>query len=128
MVQPKRQAICAVCKEDFGVEWNDLAKHILKQKDSMHKRGRRWAHKVLTNAKKLNQKRDMPGRIPLTEQQKENKKEMKRVVSGMEEPVIAICPNCKNKHRVKLAIEHIRYEHAWMINGRYAVICADCRN
>ncbi|MCK9369916.1 hypothetical protein M0R04_08430 [Candidatus Dojkabacteria bacterium] len=122
-----KQAICRVCNTDFGADWKALAKHIVSKKDKLHRKGRIWASKVLMNTKYLDSKKDLNGRVPLTEQEKENKRDTKLEISGEEEFINAICPHCKVKYRAKVPIEYISLEHVWMINERYAIYCNDCR-
>lgn len=116
---------CRACgKADFDDgDWNALAKHIVKSKDNAHKPSRKWANKFLSKAKLLDQKKDRPQRTKLTEQQKENKKEMVREISGETELAITQCPDCKRVGRMQLPVEYTRSGDAWMVGNKVVRYC-----
>lgn len=80
------------------------------------------------HVRRLNQKKDLPQRLPLTEQQKENKKEMAREVSGQYREVIAICPGCKGQYKTSIELEHFENKEAWLIKGKPIIYCERCRS
>jgi phage FluMu protein Com len=128
----RKQAICYTCGANFGYDWVAWAKHTLEKisenkKDIAHKKGKLFAHKILINAKKLNQKRDLNGRVPLTEQEKENKVSTRRETSGIFNYILAICPNCKTRHRMKVEEEFTTDEFTWKAKESHFVLCENCR-
>lgn len=117
---------CNTCHKPFG-DFKALAKHILENRFS-HGHGVYWAQKFLTNADFLNQKVEKTqSRMPLTEQDKINKEDSQRILSGQEMIVLSICPNCAKSSRTSLPIEHTQSCTSWKINGKIAVNCYTCR-
>ncbi len=113
---------CAYSCEEFI----DLAKHIVKMQ---HKNGLKWAMKFLANAQYLDAKvsRQNQERIPLTEQERENKTDCHRELSGQELEVFAVCPICHKNYSQVIPLEHSENPLAWR-NGKYLIIsCGNCR-
>lgn len=109
--------------------FKDLAKHIIENRRKHPRKSVVWAEKFLTNAKWLNQKRDKPqGRTPLTEQEKKNKVDAHREVSGEEKRVITICPHCNSVSRQAIAVEYVESPTAWRNKGNNLMVnCFSCR-
>ena len=118
--------ICKACGLSFD-SWRDLAKHISRQKDRLHNRGKKWAAKVIMKQRQLDSKRDLQPRIPLTAEQREAKKDTRRELSGEIEQVKTICPQCKHSRTAILPIEYTQSDIAWKKNDRFVVMCNACR-
>ncbi len=127
MTNIQKKAICLACGENFEYDWTALALHISKEKKG-HRKGKKWAANYLLKTRKLNQKRDLTARTPLTEEEKESKREMKRELSGEEERVKTYCPQCKTGSSAVLPIEHTQSPDAWKVKDRLVLMCNTCRS
>lgn len=107
---------------DFGA----LALHIMSTKG--HKKGRKWAAKYLMINNLSPEKRNgkQQGRIILTEEQKESKRDSRYQLSGENEVVVTICPKCKTGRKLALPVEFTGSPVAWRIKGLFAVLCSVC--
>jgi ribosomal protein L32 len=117
---------CHICAQYFD-DYELLAHHIIKNKKT-HKRSRSWATKYLAT-KSLSAKArngELKGRTPLTEEQKEAKRNTIRVLSGEMKYIQTICPKCKTQQERKLETEFIKSPYAWRINGMIVRLCEDC--
>lgn len=122
-------ATCRTCgydSEDFKL----LAQHIISQRLTHPKWQQKWAQKFLANATFLDQKvsrQNNDGRIPLTDQERENKSDCRREISGQLKPAFCTCPNCHKSRREMLPLEHYENPTAWKISNAFAVNCGSCR-
>lgn len=114
---------CNICQEYLDT-WPELAKHVLE-----HDAHNKWALAFLSKAQILNQKRDLPQRTALTEEQREAKEDCQRELSGQTTLTKCLCPRC-NKTRLEwLPIEHLSSGQAWKTNtGHYFIFCPNCQN
>ena len=121
---------CNSCGADFET-FTELAQHITISPKRTHKYGRVWAAKLLTQVTRLNKKQESFDRIPLSEEDKENRRELKAQVklSGEKSMVNTICPKCKTRHVEVLEVEYARSPLAWRTaqNGTLIILCAGCR-
>ena len=118
---------CRYCHHAPFSDWHELALHITKEKKG-HSRGKTWAAKVLTNVNQLNQKRDLPQRVPLTEEQKEARKESKQDLSGKERMVLTLCPKCNKVTSQVVPEEYAQSKRAWRAsNGTLFITCEKCK-
>lgn len=115
--------ICLSCNKPFE-DYKQLAIHIASSKNG-HRKGRKWAASYLLKLKYLN-KRDNYGRSQLSEVEKDNKKDMVRVVSGETTIVETICPRCNTKSQQVIPIEHSESNEAWKIEDCLVVRCQSC--
>lgn len=114
------QISCRECGEPCK-DWADLAHHIVKER---HK-DRQWALRFLAQK---NNVRDFSPRTPLTEEQKELRKEMVREVSGQESFQDTVCPNCKKLNKQRLPVEYVEDYEAWRNSkGHLIVMCEGCK-
>lgn len=120
---------CNVCHELFD-DFGKLAHHIIANKRT-HRKGRTWAAKYLaTHSLSLKALRgnQFEGRTPLTEGQKEAKKDTVRELSGETQYVETICPKCKIKDHRKLEAEYVKDPNIWKSkNGVIFRLCEGCR-
>lgn len=114
---------CHSCNQIFE-GYKELALHISASKKG-HRKGKRWAAKYLHKNRIMNDKQFHPP-TPLTEAQKQNRRDMIAHLSGVEEYVEAKCPNCKTKHKPILPIEFVESSFAWRINNLFVVLCPNC--
>ena len=117
--------LCHSCNQPFS-DYRELAQHIASNKKG-HRRGKKWAAKYLLNIRALNKKKDMNGRVALTEADRENKKDTVRELSGETTVVEALCPHCKRKSRQIFPIEFGGSSEAWRDKGCLVVLCQSCR-
>lgn len=120
---------CNSCGQDFD-EFVDLAKHIMGESKRTHRHGRKWAASLLLKVRKLDSKKELKERVPLSEEDKENRREIQRQVqlSGAKSFVNTICPKCKTRHAEALEVEYVRSPLAWKtLQGTLLIMCAGCR-
>ncbi len=118
--------ICHSCNESFA-DFEALALHISSSKKG-HRKGRKWAAKYLTKVNKLNQKQSFLNKTPLTKEDRENRANLKRELSGNFQYVNTLCPSCKNAIPQKLPIEFIQSVEAWRTKeGTLRVCCLNCQ-
>ena len=116
---------CRACGYE-GTDWKDLARHIQTSKRG-HSRGKKWAATILSHSNKLNQKRDLPQRVPLTETEKAAKKDSVSEVSGNTRMVMTLCPKCNKVTSQALPVEYVGSPRAWRAtNGALMVTCQNC--
>jgi len=113
---------CHSCNATFP-DYAALALHISSSR-SGHRSGKRWAAKYL-HRNVLKQKTEFQ-RMPLTENDKENKRSLVRELSGETKSGIVFCPHCKGKHQQTLPIEYADSPTAWRVNNALAILCANC--
>lgn len=118
--------ICNTCHQPFE-DYKELAKHIIINKKT-HKKGRLWASKFLSKQQLLDKKRANTERIPLTEQDKENKLNTRRDVSGETTTTLAICPKCNREHFYTFPIEYVQSPTAWKRNNSIVKLCSVCES
>jgi uncharacterized C2H2 Zn-finger protein len=117
---------CFTCHEVFE-DFKALALHVFTNK-STHRKSIKWAAKVLTNVERLNQKQDLSGRIPLTEEQHEAKRNCVRELSGEIKTAMCKCPHCQKLFPNKVEIEHYENPTAWRENKHLMMLCSMCDN
>ncbi len=116
---------CLSCNQSFP-DYKELALHIQTTKKG-HRKGKKWAAKYLMRVRQLNKKKELNGRIPLTEEQKEAKASIHRELSGENENVLTICPHCKKGHREVLPVEFSQSRDAWRVKDKLVVLCGSCQ-
>jgi hypothetical protein len=100
------------------MDYKELALHIASSKKS-HRQGKRWAAKYLAGR---------PNRLELkrvvensdhenTEFGDENRRNSVRILSGENEYINVLCPQCKKPHRELLPVEYIQSLNAWRKNN-----------
>ena len=118
---------CHYCNETFE-DYKALALHIMSSKKG-HRNGKRWASKHIflhnLSARAKNEKRE---RVPLTEQEKANRDNLERIISGENEMVLTKCPGCKRTSRQLVPIEYAESQDAWRAdNGAIMMNCPVCQ-
>ena len=116
---------CGVIKTDYG----DLAKHIVASRKG-HEKGKVWAHKFLLKPNILNRKVEALERLkqrrPLTEAEKENKRNSKVELSGEDKSVVTLCPKCGSINDQDLPVEYVSDVYTWKFAGQLVVSCENC--
>jgi len=124
---------CWVCGRTDFESWDDLANHKLTEKDKAHKHDRSgtlWAKKYIhRNAINKLQKigRELPYRVPLTDEQREAKIDTRRELSGETKLVVTICPKCNKGERKMIEVEHADESESWRIKNCPVVLCGGCK-
>lgn len=117
--------LCHSCNQSFE-DFRELALHISSSKKG-HRKGKRWAAKYIIG-NRLNGKRTFDnGRVPLTNEQRINKEDTRRELSGELEVVNTICLLGKHPVRQSLPIEYSKSPDAWRIKGHLVVMCNNCK-
>ena len=117
---------CFCCNAIFE-DYQELANHVKNSKTG-HRKSKKWAAKVLLNVTRLNQKKELQQRTPLTAEQKESYQETKRELTGTQQNIITYCPSCKQGHRENLPSEFIKSEQAWRTpRGTLIILCQNCK-
>lgn len=123
MIQNKTYQ-CHYCDKQFN-DIKELALHIMAS-TGLHYRGHKFASTILTDVNRLNKKVDVPkARIPLTEQEKENKCNCQRDLSGENKFTITFCPICKKTTQQSLPIEFVISNNSWRNKNGYLMV--DCQ-
>ena len=120
--------ICNSCGEWFD-DYTELARHIAGAKTG-HKKGKKWAAKYLLRVNQLNSKKEYEDKIPLSEEDKQNRRELMNIqLSGQKKMVNTMCPHCKKAHAEALEVEYANSPFAWKSpQGSFImVLCAGCR-
>ena len=126
------KASCHYCPATFE-NFKELAKHIIASKKvGLHsnRKSQAWAKKFLMNKDFLDRKVSMNqggGRIALTEEQKQNKEDIKRELSGQTKYVKTKCPKCKTLGFDFVEVEHLIEPFIWTENERILKNCEVCR-
>ncbi len=115
---------CHSCKKPFA-DFKELALHIISSKKG-HRHGKRWAAKYLLKVRQLDKRKELNGRTPMTEEQKENKRNLERELSGENEFVITYCPHCKSLKKQPMPIEFTQSGEAWREKDKLVVLCPSC--
>ena len=118
--------LCLTCKQPFP-DYKELALHIVANKKT-HKKGRLWANKYLMNQRTLDMKATIQNRnhTPLTEQERESKKDSQRELSGRLINTNTICPHCKKTSVYQFPIEYVKDPYAWRIGSNFVRLCPRC--
>lgn len=118
---------CRTCGQSF-TDYKELALHISIKGTRCYRRSK-WAATYLAVGG-LSAKNRYPQhgeRIPLTEEQKEARRELREYrLSGETDCVDTICPQCKHRQKRYLEIEYTRSEYAYRINGILVRMCQAC--
>jgi hypothetical protein len=115
---------CLSCGQQFD-DYQGLALHIASEKKG-HRKGKKWAAKYISRHVINKKKVEVNGRVPLTAEQKANKEDSRRVLSGEQRVAETICLKCKRVSRVALETEYVSSPQAWKIGGRLVRMCASC--
>jgi len=103
----------------------DLARHILTEPRSTHKKGRKWAALVLA---KVKDKREFKPRQALPENIKDIVKTCVRELSGETKTGKVKCPQCRELFMAELEVEYIADGEAWRDSQSYLLVnCPNCR-
>ena len=116
--------LCHSCNLSF-VDYKELALHISTSRKG-HRQGKKWAAKYMMKVRALDKRNNGGGRSPLTEDDKENKKNTRRELSGDNEHVATFCPHCRKKTKQVLPIEYTRSNEAWRLKDYLVVLCQNC--
>ena len=118
--------ICHSCNKPFP-DFKELARHIIANKKT-HRKGLFWAQKHLMNQRALDKKATMLAKNhnPLTEEDKENKKDTRRVLSGQLKNANTFCPKCKRAGIYQFPIEYAESPDAWRTGKSLVKLCVNC--
>lgn len=117
---------CRYCSHEPFPDWHELAIHIMSSKGK-HRFGKTWAAKMLTNVTQLNQKKDLPQRVPLTDEEKAAKQDSRQELSGHERMVLTLCPKCNKVTHQAVPVEFAQSKRAWRAtNGTLMILCQNC--
>lgn len=117
---------CIACHQFFK-DYKELALHITCNRKT-HKRGLLWASKFLTNQRNLDRKATMQSRdrLPLTQEDKENRDNNQRELSGHIQTVKTYCPHCKRNGVYQFPVEYISSPEAWRVGSTLVKLCIPC--
>jgi|ERR1035437_7036510 hypothetical protein len=121
---------CLTCSRDDFPDFEALALHIFTE----HTRRNKWAAKVICKVTKLDKRiakqvkrENQKNRVELTDQEKQNKRDSKTELSGVERQGFASCPNCKQRHHISIPVEYLASPYAWRKDKVLQINCAGCR-
>jgi len=114
---------CGVPFEDFKA----LAIHISGERRG-HAKGKKWAaNYILKNGLSAKQRFEHKERIPLSEQDKDNKEDAYRELSGETKMVYAYCSACRRKYPRVVEVEYVTSKTALRGNdGTLMITCENC--
>ncbi len=115
--------MCLSCNKTCA-DFKELAIHIQSSKKG-HRKGKRWAAKYILRVRSLDKKK-LNGRMSLTKEQKDNRKDTIRELSGKNEKVVTYCPRCKSPKGGLMPIEFTQSKVAWRIKDKLVVVCEIC--
>ncbi len=119
---------CKTCGKPCDT-WPELYSHIMVSAKTHPKWQVKWAREKSMNADFLNQKvsrQNVDGKMPISEQERQNKEDCIRMVSGICKTVLVTCPHCKQKYPRKVEVEHIQNPTAWRKNQLLMISCNSC--
>ena len=117
--------ICHSCNKP-SPDFKELAKHIIANKRT-HRGGLMWARKYLLNQRALDRKVSLKNnRVPLSEQEIENKKDSRRELSGALKNTSSFCPKCKRAGIYQFPIEYTKSPDAWRVGNFLVKLCVNC--
>jgi hypothetical protein len=120
------QIPCHICNLNFE-SYPALAQHILRERKT-HRKSQKWAASFNLKVNILNQKKDAPtGRVALTEDEKQNKIDSHRELSGQTRAVFCLCSKCNTKFLANIEVEFLTDHGAWIINKMPVFSCTSCR-
>jgi hypothetical protein len=101
--------------------------HIIADKQT-HRRGLNWARKFMSRQSYLDRKLSFKEqyRTPLTDEQRETKRDLVMELSGQTELAKTFCPKCKRRGHKVVPIEHTSNPLSWNIGGALAILCYSC--
>lgn len=111
---------CFQCNEYYETNI-ELAQHILGKKKHPRK-SIQWAQHLI-----LMEKRKPEGFTPLTDEQKQARRDARIELSGRNEIVRTFCMRGKHFVTQSLPVEYVASETAWRIQGKLVVMCESCR-
>lgn len=124
---------CKTCGKHV-TDFKELIRHILSNSKTHPAWQVKWAGKATMNVEYLDRKVTMQkqfegGKVPLTEQEKENKKNTQRELSGIESIQTCKCSHCRQHHPERIPVEYIQSPGAWRdIDGKTLIVtCMSCR-
>ena len=120
---------CKTCGKNCE-DFKALAQHIISNKSTHH--SQKWAASFVMNVQYLDQKvskqAKLSGRVPLTEQESQNKDDARREVSGIEKNLMVFCPCCNQTYPSKIPVEFIQSPIAWRNDNKLLMVnCVNCR-
>jgi len=115
---------CLSCGKGFD-DYHALALHISSSKKG-HRKGKKWAARYIFMDVIYEKRKKQGGRVSLKPEQKANKENSRRVLSGGQRMVEIVCPYCHNSSRTVLEEEYVSSLQAWRIQGRLVKMCASC--
>jgi hypothetical protein len=122
----KNMVVCHSCGRSDFEDYKALAIHISSEKKG-HKKGKRWAAKfILMNGLSSKNKFEHKERVPLSEQDKDNKEDSHRELSGNMEYVNTKCPKCRRFTPRTLEVEYV--ESITALRGDNGVLMMYCSN
>ena len=121
--------LCNSCGKECE-DYHELALHIMENKKG-HQRGKKWASAFLLRTNRLNARKDLPQRAPMTDEEKESlrdaRAETRRELSGKVSLAKVFCPQCKQVSVRALPVEFAQNNQAWRLpNGTLVVSCPAC--
>jgi len=124
---------CKTCGKPIS-DFSELIRHIIENKNTHPRWQVRWAGEKSMNADYLNQKvsrqeqfKQFQQRVELTDQEKQNKADAHREISGITKTTLCYCINCHQKIPQKIEVEHIQNPFAWRKDKLLVVSCLNCR-
>jgi hypothetical protein len=114
---------CNSCHEPFA-DFGELADHILNDQEHHPIKSINWARSFKLRHAIYAKK--MPERTPYTEQDKINRENCQRVLSGELKIVDSFCPLCRRSSRHPIPIEHAENPMSWRVNKVLQITCESC--
>ncbi len=117
---------CYYCPQSFA-GFQALALHISQSRKG-HRKGKKWAAKYLM-LNSLSPDKRKPIRnngTPLTEEQRQAKRDTLRQLSGKVVNTVTLCPKCKRRSNNSLPSEYVSNPSAWRAGNILIKLCINC--
>jgi len=125
---------CKTCGTSVAT-FPDLLQHIISNPHRHPKWQLKWASEKICNSDFLDQKASRQeqfkqmsgGKLPLTEQEQQNKVDASRPLSGETQRTLALCI-CGKNHYEEIPVEHIESPFAWRKGTKLILNCETCNS
>ncbi len=118
---------CFTCHRTDFKDYGAVADHVIAE-SSTHGASLKWAMNYRLKHVLFKSSDENKDRIPLNEQEQQNKIDAQRLLSGNSEVVTVRCPICATNYRQRVETEYIESSTAWRSKSLTLMITCDSCN